>query len=83
MAETPQGLLPGHGGEDGSDGEHLLVPGTLLNTFPCMLSKPNHLTLHGRGATLEEIRPQRDKWICPSPYCHVGAGPGSEPGYCL
>lgn len=33
MAETPQGLLPGHGGDDGSDGEHYYVPGILLNTF--------------------------------------------------
>lgn len=78
MAVTPQGLLPGHGGDDGRDGEHLLCARHSAKYFPYMLSKPNHLILRSRGATLEEIRTQSDKWICPSPHCHVGAEPGSE-----
>lgn len=85
MAVTPPGLLPGHGGDDGSDGEHLLCARHSAKYFPYMLStsKSNNLILHRRGATLEEIRTQRDKQICPSPHCHVGVEPGSELRYCL
>lgn len=83
MVVTQQGLLPGRGGDGGSDGEHLLCARYSAKYFPYMLSKADHLILHSRDATLEEIRIRRGKWIRPSPHCHLGVEPGSELRYCL